>query len=215
MSKKLSQPSLALIESWSWKCEVAETLTIVPTTVDEIPDNMSAWIISSRNSWHAVARFIERAPAELYCIGNWVREQATDLPGNSVIKTFENMKSLAADLKEKNYGDALYFCGEQHRGELEEVLQGSRTTIHKVITHQSILNYPVVQGEYDAVFVFSPRSVESLLLNNTFPDQTVFACIGETTLSYVKSRGIASTFCASYPDSELLLKEFYQHALKS
>src|SRR5258706_12379685 len=107
----------------------------------------------------------------------------------SFIRSFENMKKFATDLEEQNFESILYFCGEEHRQELEEGLKNSSAKISKVITHQSQMTFPVVKNNFDAVFVFSPRSAESLLKNNSFNNQTTFACIGFTTASYLNSRG--------------------------
>ena len=118
------------------------------------------------------------------------------------------MKKLVADLEGQQLKSILYFCGENHRQELEEALKESMAKIAKVITHKSKMTFPLVKNNFDAIFVFSPRAAESLLKNNSFPGQTVFACIGSTTAAYLISRGITNTFTSSYPDSRILIEEF-------
>src|SRR6185369_8057830 len=113
------------------------------------------------------------------------------------------------DLAKQNLKSVLYFCGEDHRQELEDGLKNSSTKISKVFTHQSQMTFPVVKNNFDVIFVFSPRSAESLLKNNAFNNQTIFACIGPTTASYVSSRGISNAFISSYPESRILLEEFH------
>jgi uroporphyrinogen-III synthase len=108
----------------------------------------------------------------------------------------------------RNFKSILYFCGAEHRPELEEGLKDSPVKINKAITHQSQMTLPAAMSNFDAVVIFSPRSAESLLMHNQFSDQTVFACIGATTASYLNSRGIRNTFISSYPDSRVLLQEF-------
>jgi uroporphyrinogen-III synthase len=71
------------------------------------------------------------------------------------------------------------------------------------------MTFPVIKNTFDALFVFSPRSAESLLKYNTFSAKTIFACIGPTTASYLNSRGITDIFTPSYPDSRILLEEFH------
>jgi len=116
---------------------------------------------------------------------------------------------LAADLTTQSFKSILYFCGEEHRQELEEGLKYSSVKISKVITHQSQMTFPIVKNNFDAIFVFSPRSAESLLKDNSFESQTTFACIGSTTSTYLNSRRITNTFISSYPDSRILLEEFH------
>jgi uroporphyrinogen-III synthase len=209
LTKKLAQDQLDLIQSWGWSYEIIETLKITPIEVNEIPAKTEAWIVSSRNSFAAVEKFIAQAPGLIYCVGAWVKNEIEKLEVKVAVKSFENMRAVAADLSKQNFHHVLYFCGEEHRQELEEGLKNTNIKITKVITYQSEMIFPVTKKSFDAVFVFSPRSVESLLKHNQFSGQTVFACIGSTTRDYVSSRGIKNTFVPSYPDSKKLLEEFY------
>jgi len=220
LTKKLSQENIDLIKSWEWNFEIIETLKITLIDVKKIPQS-KVWVVSSRNSFEAIEKFIHQLPQFVFCIGGWVKNEIEKLNNSrpttrsgqaTHVKSFENIKSLAADLAKQNFENIIYFCGEEHRQELELGLKKSTTKILKVITHQSEMIYPVIDKAYDAVFVFSSRSVESLLKDNSFDKQTVFACIGNTTLEYVKNRNIANTFVSSYPDSKVLLEEFHQHA---
>jgi uroporphyrinogen-III synthase len=212
LTKKLSSSELDLIQSWGWDFEMMETLNITPVEVNEIP-KADVWVVSSRNSWNAVKKFIDRAPDSIYCVGYWMKEELTKMGAKSMIRSFENMKKLGADLAARKFKAILYFCGGDHRQELEEGLKNSTAKISKVITHQSHMTYPVVKNNFDVVFVFSPRSAESLLKNNTFDSQTIFVCIGPTTASNLKNRGFTRTFIPSYPDSRILLEEFHNQVL--
>jgi len=208
LTKKLSSSDLDLIRSWGWNFEMVETLNISQVDVKEIP-KAEAWVISSRNSFGAVKKFIDQESDFIYCVGNWVKEELIKVGAKSEIRSFEKMKGLVTDLANQNFKAILYFCGEEHRQEFEEGLKNSSIKISKVITHQSQMTYPVIKSNFDVVFVFSPRSAESLLKNNSFNNQTIFACIGPTTASYMNSRGISNTFIPSYPDGRILLEEFH------
>lgn len=186
-----------------------EALDITPVEVKSVPQVSDAWIISSRNSWHVVQKFIHLAPGAIYCIGNWMSDELKKTAIKSEIKCFENMKALALEVSHQNFRHLLYFCGDNHRGELEKGLKDHPAGIAKVITHESRLTFPLLEKSYDVVFVFSPRSIDSLMRNNRFAPQTIFACIGPTTVSDLNERGIFNTFCASYPDSKILLTEFH------
>jgi len=208
LTKKLSASDLDLIRSWGWNFELIETLNISPIEVDEVPKG-EVWVVSSRNSFNTVNKFINQSPNAIYCIGNWMKEELLKMGAKSTLKSFENMKKLAADLTTQSFKSILYFCGEEHRQELEEGLKYSSVKISKVITHQSQMTFPIVKNNFDAIFVFSPRSAESLLKDNSFESQTTFACIGSTTSTYLNSRRITNTFISSYPDSRILLEEFH------
>jgi uroporphyrinogen-III synthase len=208
ITKKLSSSDLDLIHSWGWTFEMVESLKINPIEVNGIPKG-EVWVVSSRNSLNTIRKFIDQAPTIIYCVGNWMKEELVKAGTKSEIRSFENMKKLAVDLSDQRFSSILYFCGEDHRHELEDALKNSSTKILKTITHQSQLTFPIIKNEFDVVFVFSPRSAESLLKNNSFGSQTIFACIGQTTTSYVNEHGITNTFTASYPDSRILLEEYH------
>src|SRR5437879_12914250 len=122
MTKKLSQEILDLIKSWGWKYEIAEALKITPVEVKEIPLNADAWIVSSRNSIEAVKKFIANAPQYIYCAGDWTKKEIERLGTKVTVKSFENMKSLVSDISKQNLEHVVYFCGDEHRQELEEGL---------------------------------------------------------------------------------------------
>ncbi|HLZ15960.1 MAG TPA: uroporphyrinogen-III synthase [Cyclobacteriaceae bacterium] len=212
LTKLLSAKEMDLIRIWGWRHEVTEVLRVNPVEVIEIPE-AEAWIVSSRNSFHAVKKFKDGVPEFVYCVGSWTKDQLTQLGVKATALSFENMKTLVTHLKEQNIKSILYFCGEEHRGELEKGLRNRPVEILKVITHRSRMTFPVVGNKFDAVFVFSPRGAESLLKCNVFDDQTIFACIGSTTASYLKDRGITNTFAPSYPDARVLLEEFHHQIL--
>lgn len=212
LTKKLAQDQLDLIQSWGWNYEVVETLKITLLKVNEVPTNAEAWIISSRNSFEAIQKFIEKAPQRIYCVGAWVKNEIEKLSAKVSVVSFENMKSLASEVTKENFRDVTYFCGREHRTELEEELKGTSIKLTKMITYESEMTFPVIKNAFDVVFVFSPRSAESLLKHNYFP-QTIFACIGATTAGFLHSRGITSTFVPSYPDARRLLEEFHNSRL--
>ena len=213
ITKKLSSSNLDLIKSWGWHYDVIEALNIAPVEVKSVPQASDAWIISSRNSLHTVQPFSHLAPGAIYCIGNWMSDELKKTGVKSEIKCFENMKALVLGISHQNIRHLVYFCGDHHRDELEMGLKDRPITIEKVITHESKLAFPSLEKAYHVIFVFSPRSVESLMKNNVFSDQTIFACIGPMTASYLNEHGIVNTFCASYPDSKVLITEFHDRKI--
>jgi uroporphyrinogen-III synthase len=212
LTKKIPQAQLDRIQSWGWTCEVVETLKITLVDVSEVPSNADAWVVSSRNSFSTIKKFITKAPQRIFCVGRWMENEIEKLKVKSSVRSFENMNLLATDLIKENIQDLIYFCGRAHRDELEQALRNTTAKISKVITHESDMTFPVIKKTFDAIFVFSPRSAESLLKHNSFP-KTVFACIGPTTADYLNSRGINKIFVSSYPDSKGLLEEFHASSL--
>ncbi|MGC4021445.1 MAG: uroporphyrinogen-III synthase [Cyclobacteriaceae bacterium] len=209
LTKTLPQEQLDLIKSWGWSYDVVETLKITSVDVKKIPEKTQAWIVSSRNSFEVIKKFITEAPQHIYCVGDWMKKEIEKLDGKISVLSFENMKSLASDLAKQNFQSVIYFCGVNHRPELEEGLKNSTTKIFKVVTHKSEMTFPKLKINYDAIFIFSPRSGESLLKHNQFSSQTLFACIGPTTNDYLNSKGLTNTFVSSTPDSKTLLEEFH------
>ncbi len=212
LTKALPQSSLDLINSYGWEFDIINALDIALVDVNNLPDvKTEAWIISSRNSLAVVQKFILQVPPIIYCIGHWMSRELKKIFPPSQIFPYKKMKDLVEHLQKQNHKQLLYFCADNHRGELEEGLKGTPSIITKLTTHESRMTYPKLNKNYDAVFVFSPRSAESLLKNNSFSDKTIFVCIGPTTVSYLNEQSIVNTFEASYPESEILMKEFRTH----
>jgi uroporphyrinogen-III synthase len=206
LTKKPSPQNKAALDASGHDYDLIALLKITPVEVNEIPE-ADGWIVSSRNAWTVVNKFIHKAPKEIYCIGEWLKNKFQEVGVKSSIQAFYNMQSLASEVnikKEKRY---IYFCGDHHRPELFE--RTEKIEIAKVIAYQSALTYPILQKKYDVVFVLSPRSVDSLLKHNSFTNETIFACVGPTTVSYLHEKGITNTFCASKPDNDILIKEFF------
>jgi uroporphyrinogen-III synthase len=212
LTKALPQSNLDLINSFGWKFDIINALDIALVDVNNLPDDKAdAWIISSRNSLAVVQKFILQVPPIIYCIGHWMGSELKKIFPPSQIFTYKKMKDLVVRLQKQNHKHLLYFCADNHRGELEEGLTGTPSIITKLTTHESRMTNPKLSKNYDAVFVFSPRSAESLLKNNSFSAKTIFACIGPTTVSYLNEHSIDNTFQASYPETEILMKEFHTH----
>ncbi|HTH57706.1 MAG TPA: uroporphyrinogen-III synthase [Cyclobacteriaceae bacterium] len=208
LTKRLVQDQLELMQSWGWSCKIAETLKITLIAVNEVPSMADAWIVSSKNSLTTIKEFMGYAPRQLYCVGDRMKTEIEKLNRTISVSSFENIREMAGVLAKENFQDVIYFCGRQHRQELEQGLKGTATRIKKVLTHESEMMLPIVENSFDVIFVFSPRSAESLLTHNHFSPQTVFACLGATTAEYLHNKGISNTFIASYPDSQKLFEEF-------
>jgi uroporphyrinogen-III synthase len=206
VTKKLSHTNLEILQSKGWDVDQIDVLKITPLEIKE-PKEADGWIISSRNSWPAVKKFVSLAPISIFCVGSWIESELKKNGVQSEIKSYNSMKLLADELPSKSLTRLLYFCGDHHRHELISGFP-KNSMLTKVITHESRLTYPILKNKYDAIFVFSPRSVESLLKNNTFASHTTFACIGPTTAAYLQQQGLYNTYCSSIPDSEVLVKEF-------
>ena len=209
LTKKLDAHDIALMQSWQWQVDTRETLAILPVDVPALPD-ADVWVISSRNSFPVMKKFARQAPKKIYCVGNWIALAWTEINPASEVAAYPHMQELVDALVREKFDHVLFFCGDAHRHELEEGLRHRSAVLSKIVTHRSEMIFPVVNIDYDAVFVFSPRSAESLLMRNNFGPLTRFACIGRTTEAYLNSRGISNTFVPSYPDSRILVEEFYR-----
>jgi uroporphyrinogen-III synthase len=213
LTKSLPSLSLDLLRSHGLHVNVIEALKITPEQVTNVPEGCDIWIVSSRNSLNVVEKFKDFAPRRIYVVGKWLEEQIKKIVGKSDTKSFKNMKMLASELNQQSFSNGLYFCADNHREELEEGLRARGKKITKIITHRSQLTFPVLTEKYDAIFVFSPRSAESILTNNHFDSSVIFLCIGSTTEHYLHDRHITNTFCATYPDSTILMNEFISSKL--
>ena len=211
ITKTLPADQLDMVRSFGWTYDVIIALEITIAAVDSIPSGSDAWIISSRNSMQAVEKFKDLAPDIIYVVGEWLHEKIKALLANAKVRSYPNMKALTDELSKASIQSVLYFCADNHREDLDKGLAGSSVTISKVITHHSRETNPVLSKNYDVVLMFSPRSAKSLLTYNNFESRVLLACIGQTTEWFLHVNGFKNTFCASKPDSGILLKELHTH----
>lgn len=168
-------------------------------------------VFTSMNAVDAVHDLLGRQHPDwkIYCIGNTTRRLVEQYFGASAI---EGTANDASALAEKMIADAVkteifFFCGDQRRNELPEILSAYGRRLNEIIVYKTTLVPRALKRSYDGVLFFSPTAVESFFQLNKPASETVMFAIGNTTAGAIQSRCGNPVVVSELPGKENLLKK--------
>lgn len=168
-------------------------------------------IFTSMNAVEAVASQAEGQEPEwnIYCIGNTTKELVAEYFGEErIFGTATSAAELAELIVEEAPDDeVLFFCGDQRRDELPEILRSNNIEVTEIIVYQTIPVPRKINNEYNAVLFFSPSAVDSFFKLNKAGKQTIFFAIGNTTSNAIKKYTDNKIIISKKPDKEHLMIE--------
>ncbi len=151
-------------------------------------ENINA-VFTSMNAVEAVRRFISpNSLWKIFCIGNTTKQLAENFFGKENIAgtaydASQLAENISNDLKVKK---VYFFCGDQRRDELPEILKENNIQIEEIVVYKTIETPQVISRKYDGILFFSPSAVQSFFLKNSIPPDTKFFAIGSTTAKALK-----------------------------
>jgi uroporphyrinogen-III synthase len=153
----------------------------------------------------------------IFCIGHATREAVEKFfEKNSIAGTALNAKELAsAIIKKADADEVIFFCGDQRRDELIEILKAANVQVNEVIVYQTTPIPQRVDKKYDGILFFSPSAVKSFFEKNKLDQQTVLFAIGETTANELRQISGNKIIVSSKPNKENLLKEMVAYFQKN
>lgn len=168
-------------------------------------------IFTSMNAVEAVALFIaeEMPDWSIYCIGQTTQELVKNYFGAASIAATANnaaeLAGLVAD--ETDIDEVIFFCGDQRRDELPDILRSSGIEVTEIIVYHTIATPQVVKKEYNGVLFFSPSAVDSFFSRNKTGKQTMLFAIGTTTAAAIKKHTAGSVIISDTPAKERLVEK--------
>lgn len=115
----------------------------------------------------------------IYCVGQKTKNYIEARIG-PVQHSEESSKKLALYLTNSEIKEITYFCGENRRDELPDLLIDKHIKITEIKCYKTILTPKRFTSDYNGVLFFSPSGIQSFLQENKSKELTAF-CIGETT----------------------------------
>ena len=110
--------------------------------------------------------------------------------------------------------EVYFFCGDQRRDELPELLKQAGIKVHEVVVYRTKLTPQEITRSYDGIAFFSPSTVESFFSVNKMAPETVLFAIGGTTAAAVRERCENPMIIGDRPDSEALIRRminYFEH----
>ena len=177
--------------------------------------NLTATVVfTSMNAVEAVAEFLidEQPEWKIYCIGNTTRRLVKKYFGeHSIAGTADSAAALAEVIIEEGIAKKVYFfCGDQRREELPQILKQNNTALYEIVVYQTMAVPHKISKLYAGILFFSPSAVESFFLVNKSIEKTIFFSIGETTSAAIKKYTSNKIILADEPGKEELLRNMME-----
>jgi uroporphyrinogen-III synthase len=151
---------------------------------------------------------------KIFCIGHVTKQSVVKYFGERLIAGFaDNAKELAKTILDANVKRVIFFCGDQRRDELPELLKKNNIRVNEIIVYKTIITPQKIEKKYDGILFFSPSAVKSFFENNILDGQTVLFAIGSTTANEIRRFSKNKIAVSDVPDGRILLQkaiEFFQ-----
>jgi uroporphyrinogen-III synthase len=192
------------------------TLSIETQQEIEHVSTMTATVVfTSRNAVEAVGAELDgyQPDWQIFCIGYATREAAEKFfQRNSITGTAATAKELADELVKKTDTDeVIFFCGDQRRNELIDVLRAADIEVNEVIVYQTTAVPQKIAKKYDGILFFSPSAAKSFFQKNKPGEQTVLFAIGDTTAKELRNYSNNKIIVSSQPDKNDLLNNVVRY----
>ena len=167
-------------------------------------------VFTSRSAVEAVVAELNgyQPDWQIFCIGHATRQAVEKFfLKNSIVGTAENAKDLADDLvKKADVDEVIFFCGDQRRNELSDILKSADIEVNEVIVYQTTAIPQKIEKKYDGILFFSPSAVKSFFQKNKIDDPTVLFAIGDTTANELRNHSNNKIIVNREPNKNHLIK---------
>jgi uroporphyrinogen-III synthase len=173
----------------------------------------AAVVFTSMNAVEAVATYLDIAEEKpdwtIYCMGQTTQQLVKKYFGEASIGgTGDNATELAELVAEESFtNEVIFFCGDQRRDELPEILRSNDMNVNEITVYHTIPTPQLVKKNYNGVLFFSPSAVDSFFSVNTLNSTTMLFAIGQTTAAAIKKHTGAGIITAGKPGKENLLEK--------
>jgi uroporphyrinogen-III synthase len=168
-------------------------------------------IFTSMNAVEAVAAEAEGQDPNwnIYCIGNTTRQLVIEYFGEEKIQGTASSAGELAELivEEGSAGEVIFFCGDQRRNELPDMLRANDIEVTEIVVYHTITIPKKVKKQYNGILFFSPSAVDSFFKLNKTDKQAILFAIGNTTANAIKKYAENKIIISKTPDKEHMIKE--------
>ena len=175
----------------------------------------SAVVFTSMNAVEAVANELDGQQPDwrIYSIGNTTKQLVKRYFGEEAIAgTADSAAELAKLIAEEDDSDELFFfCGDQRRDELPNILRTNDIHVNEIVVYQTIPVKHKIAKTYHGILFFSPSAVQSFFSNNKISDKTILFAIGNTTTNEIKKYSKNKIIISDQPGKENLVRKMIEY----
>ncbi|MEI7734549.1 MAG: uroporphyrinogen-III synthase [Ferruginibacter sp.] len=149
----------------------------------------------------------------IYCIGTTTNKLVSLYFGeNSISGTANSAVELAHLIVEDRFAEnVIFFCGDQRREELPEILSKSNIEVKEIVVYETIIVPHQISKQYDGILFFSPSAVDSFFSTNIIKQKTILFAIGNTTATAIKKFTNNTIIISDAPGKENLVHTMIKH----
>lgn len=181
---------------------LTETTTIVFTGAEAV-DALASKINSQETKW------------KIFCIGYATKQFVVKKFGERLIAGVgDNAKELAKVIIDANVRRVIFFCSDQRRDELPDLLKKNKVEVKEIVVYRTIATSQKINKKYDGILFFSPSAVKSFFRENGIDRKVILFAIGDTTAGEIKKFCGNEIVISDVPDKKNLLDKvtFYFQA---
>lgn len=168
-------------------------------------------VFTSMNAVEAVAEYMNEEMPDwiIYCIGETTQQLVKNYFGaDSIAGTAGNAAELAELILEEAYTDeVIFFCGDQRRDELPDILLSNDIEVTEIMVYHTIATPHVISKQYNGIMFFSPSAADSFFSKNKATNNSMLFAIGKTTAAALKKHTAASVIISDKPGKENLVEK--------
>lgn len=170
---------------------------------------MKRVIITSQNAVESIEQSFlqgELNIAEIYCVGRRTKKRIEKSLGPvSIVAANATKLAEKINVKFEKGEEFFFFCGDQRRDELPDLLKSKGHKLTEIIAYQTLLTPKKVETSPMGILFFSPSAVRSYLKENPV-NQSVAICIGDTTADEARKE-FTEVLVAERPSVESVLQK--------
>jgi uroporphyrinogen-III synthase len=173
-------------------------------------------VFTSMNAAEAVIDCLSDMNAEpdwtIYCTGGTtqmiLKNYFTDV---NIVATANNSKQLADIIIENEVEGIVFFCGNQRREELPNLLKKESIDVDEVIVYETIETPVKIEKTYQGILFFSPSAARSFFSINKIDTATVLFAIGKTTAEELRKFSNNKILVGENPNKEQLAEKAIEY----
>ena len=187
----------------------------VQQEIEQAATQITTVVFTSMNAVEAVAGYLRGQPVnwKIYCMGTTTNQLVKKYFGEQQLAGIANNAAELAELIAANIlvDELTFFCGDQRRDELPEILSSYTIDVTEIVVYQTIAVRHVVNKIYNGILFFSPSAAESFFSKNKLPAATVLFAIGSTTANEIKKYSTNKIITGSEPGKENLVAKMVEY----
>ena len=200
---------LSFIETESiLSVEVQQEIELASTEITTV-------VFTSMNAVDAVTIFLDGHQPDwsIYSIGTATGKLIKAYFGEGrMAGTANDAASLAALIAEDRFTDeVIFFCGDQRRDELPEILRQNDIEVNEIVVYQTIATPHKIEKDYFGILFFSPSAVQSFFSKNKIASRTILFAIGNTTANEIRKYTTNKIIISDEPGKENLVAKMIEY----